>query len=167
MKTLLLPLLACGLLFSATNVEAASTDDFSLNVEVPKNKPYVQIIIGCEKQSQIVLDLHKIVSISLHSYMLDDKIPILELTVDSMGNNSVRIYTVLKKSGGKYLSGVAERAASRAAERGALTVSKQYPHTTHAHSIEYCALSKIEIQKAYAKLIKAWTNKKGDKITIK
>lgn len=168
MKTLLLALLTCGLLFPTMNAEAQSKDDAEMKVNFPKNKGYVQLIVGDEKTSQIILDLHKIVSISLHTYMLNSKIPILELTIDSLGNNSVRIYTVITAPAGNYVNGVKERMSGRVAEHGVTSaVSKQYPHTTHAHSIEYSAMNTNELRKAYSKLIKAWTSKKGDIIIVK
>ncbi len=100
---------------------------------------------------------------------MNGKIPIAELTIDTFGNNSIRMYSTLSVGADVLdLGGMAKGLANEAQkEAGTPKVSKQYPTTTHAHSVEYSVSSYNQLKAIYASINKSLSTGKGAKISIK
>ncbi len=120
--------------------------------------PYWEASYEDPEEGMIYLRLDQIVSVSLHNYMLDGKIPISELTIDTTGNHSIRFYTSLVPS--------QKRVSDAINKRGLPQVGKQYPQETLSHSIEYYVDDPDTLRALYASLIHATKYFKTQKVII-
>ena len=118
--------------------------------------------------------LRSIASISSHEYVVDGAARVTEVTVATNSTVEARFY---------YLEPLVANTSSPVVPTGALTVLtqhaqdlatahspvedvwqkvvKNYPATTHAHTVEYRLTSKANLQALYASLSQAWTTGKG------
>lgn len=120
-------------------------------------------------QGSICVRLSEITSVSIHNYMLNGKIPIGELTIDTTGNNSIRIYCVLSAEDmSKEVLSMVSSLKSETSSLGSVPqVAKQFPEGTHAHSIEYSVDSEAQLKAIYASIVKAMMSNKNGKMAIK
>ncbi len=125
-------------------------------------------IVG-DPTGSICVPIRSINSVTIHHYLLNGQVPIAELTVDTSGNNSIRIYTVFSPTadiGG--LVGIASGAAEEVKSvSGMPSVGKEYPNTTHAHSIEYCVSNENQLNSAYTSLKQCLSTGMGASISLK
>ena len=134
----------------------------------------------CELPGGVYLvALRSIASISSHEYTVDGAARVTEVTVATNSSVEARFYylepaTINPAPG---LSGTAElealqqrvydTAAAQAGNNDAVwqKVIKNYPTTTHAHTVEYRLESKQNLQQLYSSLEQAWTTGKGINLT--
>ena len=100
-----------------------------------------------------------ITSVSQHEYVVEGGIKVTEVVIDTMGAAVVRFYYMEPFAaatpdgiGQGTIEAVAERAREVASRVGLKTnlVTKTYPATTHAHTIEYSLDSKESLAKLFA-----------------
>jgi len=125
--------------------------------------------------------INKIVSISIHDYVLDGTVIVTEVTVDTVGQALPRFYYIEpvsdRMSGtgtGSAIAGavdrgrqLVERAAQRAGTDIHNMVQKKYGVTTHSKEIEYRLMSKEELTALYNSVRRAWVSGRGRRITIR
>lgn len=127
---------------------------------------------------QIMVNIHKIASVSQQKYLLDGQFIVYEVSIDVDGNALTRIYYIeplAESSSSSAVNAVTERAKSvfgsvqDRATNGNLdintTVSKSYPATTHSHTIEYRVSSLEEVNMVYKSLCVALQRGQGRTFT--
>ena len=123
------------------------------------------------------VNLGNITSVSEHSYVLDGTVLVTEVTIDTIGNALARFYylepvteetklDILKRLQGRT-TGLRNRARSRTGMSFDEMAQKNYPHSTHAHTIEFRVLSRAELGALYSSVYRAWDDGKGRTFTIK
>jgi hypothetical protein len=114
-----------------------------------------------------VVDTTRIVSVSTHEYIVDGAARVTELTVATTSAVTARFYylePLAKTIGGERgqqlfekveerITGLAERAGQEPVWK---KVVKNYPTTTHAHTVEYRLDTKADVQKLYDSVMTAW-----------
>ncbi len=127
---------------------------------------------------EYLVALRSIASISSHEYTVDGAARVTEVTVATNSTVEARFY---------YLEPVIADASSASATASTLQaiqqrnydavtsasgaepvwekVVKNYPTTTHAHTVEYRLGSKENLQQIYSSLEQAWTTGKGYTLT--
>jgi hypothetical protein len=111
----------------------------------------------------------QIVSISTHEYVLNGVARVTELTIGTASHVTARFYylePLVSTSSGPLAraQGIIDRVqerANQAVERAGqdrvwMKVTKDYPATTHAHTVEYRVDSKDQIQTIYNSVLAAW-----------
>jgi len=121
--------------------------------------------------------LDRISSISKHTYVIDGALRVTEVVIDTNGNSLARFYYIIpvsEDSGSTVGAGLTSRAQElldKAGERTGVNantvVTKQYPTTTHAKTVEFRISDEGNLNKLYGNVRKAWTKGKGNKFTIK
>jgi len=128
-----------------------------------------------------LIPLDRIVAISLHQYAMDNGLIVSEVVIDTVGQVVNRFYYIapatenMSGSGtARSLTGIVER-GREILDRNAQKVGtnlhemviKQYPTTTHAHTVEYRLLDERDLRALLGSVRAAWTSGKGRKFTIK
>ncbi len=119
-----------------------------------------------------IVRLSSITSLSLHEYVVDGAARVAEVNVATSGSELARFYFIEplapKSPVGLGQSGinlVTERAGELLARTGADSVTnsvlKNYPASTHAHTIEYRIESKDMLQKLFDSAEKAWLDERA------
>lgn len=159
--------LCAGLLCSLVYVLYAETSDAS-KTNTALDGLWMATVAG-NPDGAISVPIRMISSVSIHHYLLNGKIPIAELTIDTTGNNSIRLYTVVSPSADAMnLVSIASEAFNGAKDLAGLpSVAKQYPETTHAHSVEYNVSNVDVLKAAYASINKSIATGQGAKVTIR
>lgn len=125
--------------------------------------------------SYIVL-LSAITSISRHEYVVDGAARVSEVNISALGSDSVRFYFIepntpqmpggIGQSGVEMLKEKAQEAVSRAGGDDVWQkVVKNYPATTHAHTVEYRLVARESLNKLFESLENSW--KSGRSATFK
>lgn len=123
------------------------------------------------------VNLGNITSISEHTYVLDGAVIVTEVTIDTTGNSLARFYylepvtentklDILKRIQGRS-TGLQERARKRTGMSFDEMVQKNYPHSTHAHTVEFRVLSRAELNALYGSVYRAWDDGKGRTFSIR
>lgn len=123
------------------------------------------------------VNLGNITSVSQHSYVLDGTVIVTEVTIDTTGNSLARFYylepiteetklDILKRLQGRT-TGLRERAKNRTGLSIDEMAQKNYPHSTHAHTVEFRVLSRAELGALYGSVYRAWDDGKGRTFSIK
>lgn len=117
------------------------------------------------------VNLGNITSISEHSYVLDGVAIITEVTIDTVGASLARFYymePVTENSKMDIVNRLRNRTTglkNKAKERVGISfedmAQKQYPHSTHAKTVEFRLLSRGELRALYGSLYTAWDTGKG------
>lgn len=121
--------------------------------------------------------LDRVSSVSMHSYIIGKSIVVYEVCVQTSGSGLVRFYT-FEAVGERTDSNIAknlidrgkniiEQGGSRAGVDTNTTVEKEYPITTHAHTIEYRLFDKGDLDQLYSSLKRSWKENRGRKFTVK
>ncbi len=121
--------------------------------------------------------LRSIASISTHEYIVDGAARVTEFTIATNSTVEARFY-YLEPLATSALSGnpaasalamaqqhLADVSSQAGAEPVWMKVVKNYPTTTHAHTVEYRLSTKENLQQLYQNLSQAWTTGKGANIT--
>lgn len=173
-KCLSLPLLAA--LMGAPFSQAQSAADTQPGAEMRKAQGiYWSACFGgsAEKNPFVTVKINTITSISRQRYLLNGSLSVWELVIDTTGNNAIRIYCI-EAPGGK-----AEMTADLASkvpgmsyvkEAGGLNgtecVTKTYPESTHAHTVEFRVQTPAVLNKIQKSLMKALSEGKGDTLML-
>ena len=127
----------------------------------------------CELPGGVYLvALRSIVSISSHEYAVDGMARVTEVNVATASTVEARFYFLEPMSSNSASAPAAtlEKLQQRVEELSAShpeieavwqKVVKNYPTTTHAHTVEYRLNSKSDLQSLYASLEQSWTTGKG------
>jgi hypothetical protein len=127
---------------------------------------------------EYLVALRSIASISTHEYIVDGAAQVTELTVATNSSVEARFY---------YLEPATNNSAPALATAGTLQamqqhvndlatsqaggnpvwekVIKNYPSTTHAHTVEYRLSTKENLEQIYQSLEQSWTTGKGANLT--
>ena len=117
--------------------------------------------------------LRSIVSISSHEYVVDGLARVTEVNVATASTVEARFYyldplpaNVGSTGPGASLQTLQQHAQDLAASRSEVDavwqkVVKNYPATTHAHTVEYRLNTKADLQSLYDNLELSWTTGKG------
>ncbi len=111
--------------------------------------------------------LRNIVSVSSHDYVVDNVARVTEVNVDTTGSMVVRFYYLepvkpatpsgIGQSALDRVQDLAKEAAGRVGvDQVWQKVSKNYPTTTHAHTIEYRLETKDQLTKLFTSVEQAW-----------
>jgi len=124
-----------------------------------------------------IVKLDAITAISQSEYVLDGNLIVTEVTVDTTGNSLARFYhiePVTAAAGGtignltKKARDLGRRAAKlTTAEKIARMAQKNYPATTHAHTVEFRVQSKAELSALFNSAFTAWDSGKGRDLEVK
>jgi len=115
--------------------------------------------------------LSSITSISGHEYVVDNAARVTEVTIATSGSSLARFYfiepNVPQAPGGigqatlEFAKEKMNEAADRAGSDVWKKVVKNYPTSTHAHTIEYRIESKDTLQKLQRSAEKSWMDGRG------
>jgi hypothetical protein len=116
--------------------------------------------------------LRSIISVSSHEYLVDNLTRVTEVNVDTNGSTVVRFYYLepvrpstpsgIGQSALDRVQDLAKEAAGRAgADQIWQKVTKNYPTTTHAHTVEYRLESKDQLTKLFTSVEHAWRTGQG------
>jgi hypothetical protein len=117
-----------------------------------------------------VVETTRISSVSTHEYLVDGVARVTELTIATDSAVTARFYYIEPLTTGpggraqELLNRVEERAGIIAdrvgADRAWRKVVKNYPTTTHSHTVEYRLEDKGHIQKIFNSVLEAWRSNK-------
>ncbi|MEO7932662.1 MAG: hypothetical protein ABIT76_05840 [Chthoniobacterales bacterium] len=122
--------------------------------------------------------LDRIQSVSTHEYTIEPLTRVTELTIDTGGAVVTRFYYLeiltpqtpmgLGQSAVDLVKEKAEEAANTVSGDAGIwkKVTKIYPSTTHAHTVEYRVESKDDIRKLMSSAEKAWSTNHGEEIKL-
>lgn len=150
-----------------TQKQSGSTVD-----EIPQ-KFWIASLPGGE----YMVPLGRITNIAIHEYIANTTARVYEVNVSADGSMLARFYylePVTDQSPLNVGQVVADRLKSSAEEIGKRTglgdqwkkVVKDYPTTTHAHTVEFRLDYKEDLQKIYDSVKSAWLSGKGKRITV-
>lgn len=121
--------------------------------------------------------LDRISAVSKHSYIISKSLVVHEVNVQTSGSGLVRFYTFeavgenSESNIAKNLidrgKGILEQGGRRAGVDTNTTVEKEYPITTHAHTIEYRLFDSGDLNQLYGSLKRAWKENRGRKFSVK
>lgn len=125
---------------------------------------------------QVIIPVDKIASVAQQKYVLDAQFIVHEVSIDTLGNSLTRIYyiePIAEAASGVSAFGTAvkERAKELAGEVQGRTgtsdldpetaVTKNYPLTTHSHTVEYRVSSIEELRTVYRSVSTAFQRGRG------
>lgn len=122
--------------------------------------------------------LDRIQSVSTHEYTIEPLTRVTELTIDTGGAVVTRFYYLevatpqiplgIGQSAMDLVKSKTEEVANKIAGDAALwkKVTKIYPATTHAHTVEYRISTKDGVLTLMSSVEKAWSSGKGEEITV-
>lgn len=119
-----------------------------------------------------IVRLSAITSVSMHEYVVDGSVRVIEVNVGTKGSELARFYYLEPNTpqapggiGQSAIDKVKERAEEASDRLGASTlwqkVTKNYPTTTHARTIEYRVGSKDDLKKLFESVEKSWLDGEG------
>lgn len=126
-------------------------------------------IFGSEKTAVTSIRLDSIVSVSKHSYLVNGSL-IREVTIDTKGNNSIRIYCINahdKVSEMKGRAGNARALLDGKTSNASRLPAKSFPEGTYSHNVEYQVESSSELDNIYESVINAVISNKGCTYKVK
>lgn len=120
--------------------------------------------------------LDRISAVSKHSYIVSKSLIVHEVNIQTTGAGLVRFYAfdaVGAKSDANMAKNLIsrgkeliEQGGSRAGIDTNTTVEKEYPLTTHTHTIEYRLFDEDDLNGLYNSIRRAWREGRGRKFTI-
>lgn len=120
--------------------------------------------------------LSRITSVSKHEYLLDGNLIVTEVTIDTLGDSTIRVYQITPAAQyGNLATGrkIVERGKDlldRAGQRTGADVNnmvhKQYPTTTHSKTIEYRVKDLGTLDALLNSVRTAWISGKGRKFVV-
>ncbi|MFT5904580.1 MAG: hypothetical protein ACI9E1_000165 [Cryomorphaceae bacterium] len=126
---------------------------------------------------EYMVALDRISAISKHSYIVNKSLVVHEVNVQTSGSGFVRFYSFeavgensesnLAKNLIERGKNLAETGGRRAGVDTNTTVEKEYPVTTHAHTIEYRLFDSGDLNQLYSSLKRAWRDNRGRKFSVK
>ncbi len=122
-------------------------------------------ILNGTGRAMTVIKLSTITSVSKQTYMLEGSQQILEVTVDTTGNNSLRFYCLSSDRTNEKLDRVSSARAliDKHTDKASNFPAKKYPEATHSHNVEFQLAGVEQINKIYESLTNSWFT---DKTTV-
>ncbi len=121
--------------------------------------------------------LDRISAVSKHSYIVSKSLVVHEVNVQTSGSGFVRFYAFdvpgenseanVAKNLIERGKGIIELGGKRAGIDTNTTVEKEYPVTTHAHTIEYRLFDNGDLNQLYSSLKRAWRENRGRKFSVR
>ncbi len=127
-------------------------------------QPYWIGVFGSPDTAVACVKLQTITSISKHSYLIDNKIPVKEVTIDTLGNHAIRIYCFhhpAEERLAEKLSNTRSLAREKTSGVTAPLPGKKYPEGTCSHNVEFLISDGKVLDDIYQSLITAWTTNRG------
>lgn len=113
--------------------------------------------------AQTCIKLDKIVSVSIQSYSLDGSVSITECTIDTQGNNSIRIYgsrsDQIQKTRDKLAN--TRQMIDKKANNLTRYPSKKFPEGAYSHNAEFQLETAEEVKQVYQSVLNAWVKNEG------
>jgi len=107
-----------------------------------------------------------ITSVSIHEYLVDSTARVIEVNVGTMGSEYVRFYAIepnipdapggIGQSTVNFIKEKTEEVADRLDADAWRKVVKNYPTTTHAHTVEFRLASKGQVVQLFDHVEHAW-----------
>lgn len=127
---------------------------------------------------EVMVAVDRIGAISKTQYLLDGGLLCTEVTIDTLGGQSLtRIYHVVPATEAVATNAatkivdrakeVLDNTSARAGTKLHELVQKSYPTTTHAHTVEFRVMQLQDLEALYASLKATWTSGKGRTFTIR
>ena len=115
-------------------------------------------ILNGTGRAMTVIKLSTITSVSKQTYMLEGAHQILEVTVDTTGNNSLRFYCLSSDRTNTMLdrASSARSLVDRHADKASDFPAKKYPEATHSHNVEFQLATVEQVNKIYESLTNSW-----------
>ena len=156
----------------------ARAQDASASPAPTPTGTYVTGVAGfwrCETPGGVFLvALRNIQSVSSHEYIVDGAARVTEVTIATASSVEARFYYLEPVTGNNAspvgqaatLQALQQRAQDLATSHGPIEpvwekVIKNYPATTHAHTVEFRLTTKANLQQIEQSLEQAWTTGKG------
>jgi hypothetical protein len=119
-----------------------------------------------------MVKLGNIVSASKHEYVVDGAARVVEVTIGTNTSLAARFYFIeplgkdsplaMTRTAIERAQQVAERVGERAGESVSDRVVKNYPNSTHAHTVEWSVASEGQLNSLYASLTRAIARGRGE-----
>ncbi len=167
MNTRTLSLLLLGLAAFASPLSAASQDRLGLGDtkagEASASNTFWTCIVGDPSEAVTMVKLSTITSVSKQTYMLDNSIQMREVTIDTIGNNTIRFYCASSARANIMASRMsnARDLVDKYTEKATRYPGKKYPEGTHSHNVEYQVASPSTLDQIYDSVANAWQKNKG------
>ncbi len=127
------------------------------------------LVINVDGNDKVTLLASSVVSIARHRFLLNGSIPVDEVTIDTLGNNTVRFYcvesseeppsispsspaTIPQQIGRKISSAVSKKVINGQQ----MLPSVQFPNGVYAHTIEYQVSNSSVLDKLYTGALAVW-----------
>ena len=124
-----------------------------------------------------MVSLTRVSAVSIHSYLVGKTLVVHEVNIQTTGTGLARFYTfeAVGQANGSNIAqnliergkGIIEQGGSRAGIDPNTTVEKEYPLTTHSHTIEYKLFDKADLDQLYSSLRRSLREGRGRKFTIR
>lgn len=171
----MLPLLALAALLSFA-MPLQAQDNKGVDTNAPNLSGKVQLWICVTPGGTYEVALRSIVSVSTCQYLVDGVASVNEVNIDTTGNMSVRFYYIepvtttspigLGQSALDKVQELQKEVADRSGVDVWKKVVKNYPTTTHAHTIEYRVDSKDALSKIFTSAEQAFRLAMPSTVTI-
>lgn len=118
---------------------------------------------------EYLVEVRAIQSISYHVYYVDSGVKVTEVVVDTGGRSLARFYTFSAPAPTADAQGVANGVRDVVNEAGEVAgvdtnfVVKNYPATTHAHTVEYRLTTEEQLMSLYESVKRSWRQGRGRK----
>jgi hypothetical protein len=120
--------------------------------------------------------LDRISAVSKHSYIVNKSLVVHEVNIQTSAAGLVRFYA-FEAVGENTEANIArnlvdrgksiiEQGGKRAGVDTNASVEKEYPHTTHAQTIEYRLFDNNDLNQLYGSIKRSWEEGRGRKFTI-
>ncbi len=115
-------------------------------------------IVNGTGRAMTIIKHDTITSVSKQTYMLEGAHQILEVTVDTTGNNSIRFYCLSSDRTNEKLDRVStlRSMVDGHADKASNFPAKKYPEATHSHNVEFQLDNVNQINKIYESLTNSW-----------
>ena len=145
---------ACALLPSADAAEKYAYDTTNTN------KPFWTANLPTGATSIL---MPNIISVNLHTYMLDGSVRMIEMTVDTIGNNSIRFYAYTGEQANTWKERLSSTRDLVDSKTGGATrlPGRKFPEGAYSHNVEFQLDSEAQVRQLYKSLMDSWTKTKN------
>ncbi len=170
MNARFLPLLALAALLAAPLPSAAAStaqDRLGLNDakggEASSAAAFWTCIVGSAGKAVTMVKLSTITSVSKQTYMLNNNMQIREVTIDTLGNNTIRFYCTTSEQANRMAGRLSNTRdlVDRHTEGATRYPGKKYPEATHSHNVEFQVSSAATLDQIYDSVANAWQKNRG------
>ncbi len=162
-------------------VVASVAAPWCASADEPVETPKTRILhIDVNGKDQVVIAGSGIVTIAKHRFLLNGNTPVTEVTIDTVGNNSLRFYCVEAKGADlslpsspspKELSGQVDRQVPGSLKQKGQSVdpvpSIKFPEGTYGHTIEYQVKNTGDLDTIFKQACAVWESGAEKAVKIK